>query len=74
MSVLPTSLRPAPGHGRGDETMCAVFQRTAREHRDLPALRTLDDSVALTWGEYAQRVERVAGGLAALGVRPGEGS
>lgn len=53
-------------------TMCELFQRTAREHADQVAVRTLDGSVELTWGEYARRVRGLAAGLAALGVRRGD--
>jgi hypothetical protein len=32
------------------------------------ALRTIDDSTRLTWSECAGEVERLAGGLAGLGI------
>jgi long-chain acyl-CoA synthetase len=54
------------------ETICAVFQATAARCPDRVALRTIDDSVSLTWNEYATEVARVARGLAALGVRRGD--
>jgi len=50
-------------------TLCAEFQRTARVFPDKVALRTPDDSVAYTWAEYAERVQKIAKGLHALGVR-----
>jgi long-chain acyl-CoA synthetase len=36
------------------------------------ALRTLGDQVSITFGEYSQRVRRLAGGLHELGVRRGD--
>ncbi|NUR08074.1 MAG: long-chain fatty acid--CoA ligase [Nocardioidaceae bacterium] len=54
------------------ETICAAFQETARARPDDVALRTPGDTVTLTWHEYAERVRRVAAGLAVLGVRHGD--
>jgi hypothetical protein len=53
-------------------TLCEAFQRTAALHADFTALRTPDDSVVLTWADYAARVQRTAAGLAALGVGGGD--
>src|SRR5919204_2044354 len=53
-------------------TVCEAFQRTAVAHPDRPAIRTKGDEFTCTWGEYAERVERIAGGLAALGVGKGD--
>ena len=36
------------------------------------ALRTIGDGVSITFGEYAERVRRLAGGFHALGVRHGD--
>jgi long-chain acyl-CoA synthetase len=71
---------PAPRGGAGTEdghaldaaTLCEAFQRTARVHATAPALRRPGDETAITWREYAERTERIAGALAALGVRRGE--
>jgi long-subunit acyl-CoA synthetase (AMP-forming) len=49
----------------------AVFQATAARCFGRVALRTVDDSERLTWGEYATEVSRVARGLAGLGVGRG---
>ncbi|WP_410567010.1 AMP-dependent synthetase/ligase [Amycolatopsis sp. cmx-4-61] len=55
-----------------EQTLPELFQRTARLCRERIALRSSDGAVELTWGRYAERVERIAGGLAALGVRRGD--
>jgi len=56
----------------GFTTLCAAFQATAERGGDEIALRDGHGSVELTWREYAERVRRIAGGLAALGVRRGD--
>ncbi|WP_016692660.1 AMP-dependent synthetase/ligase [Rhodococcus rhodochrous] len=53
-------------------TLCEAFQTTAAAYPDKVALRTPDDSVSYTWRQYAQRVERLAAGLAGLGVNRGD--
>ena len=53
-------------------TLCEAFQIAAAAHPDAPALRRVGDTEAVTWAEYAQRVERIAGGLARRGVRRGD--
>src|SRR4051794_4991763 len=53
-------------------TLAEAFQLTAARHPDLPALRTPGDGAGITWAEYADRVERIAGGLASLGVGRGD--
>ncbi|MGN0123534.1 MAG: AMP-dependent synthetase/ligase [Rhodococcus sp. (in: high G+C Gram-positive bacteria)] len=53
-------------------TLCEAFQTTAAAYPDKVALRTPDDSVSYTWRQYAQRVERLAAGLAGLGVKRGD--
>src|SRR3954470_12709316 len=54
------------------DTVCAAFQETAAQRRDDPALRTKDGDTELTWGEYADRVRRIAAGLHGLGLRRGD--
>jgi len=52
--------------------MCEAFQLTAAERSQQVALRTIGDGLSITYGEYAERVRRLAGGLHALGVRRGD--
>jgi len=49
-----------------------AFLDTARSHSTALAVRTLDESVALTWGDVQRRVNALAGGLARLGVGRGD--
>jgi long-subunit acyl-CoA synthetase (AMP-forming) len=53
-------------------TMCEAFQLTAAALADKVALRTIGDGRTLTFAEYAAKVERIAAGLHALGVRRGD--
>lgn len=53
-------------------TLCEAFQATAATHPDAVALRTPGDTVVVTWRQYAERVRRIAAGLAKLGVRHGD--
>jgi long-chain acyl-CoA synthetase len=53
-------------------TMCEAFQLTAARAPEQVALRTIGDGVSITFGEYAERVRRLAGGLHRLGVRAGD--
>jgi long-chain acyl-CoA synthetase len=53
-------------------TVAEAFRRTVAAAPDRVAVRTLDDTVSLTWSALAQRVDAVAGGLAKLGVRRGD--
>jgi long-chain acyl-CoA synthetase len=56
----------------GASTLCEAFQTTASERASAVALRTPGDGTAITFGEYAERVRSIAGGLAALGVGRGD--
>jgi long-chain acyl-CoA synthetase len=53
-------------------TLCEAFQATVARDPDALALRSADTPATLTWSEYAERVQRIAAGLAALGVRHGD--
>lgn len=50
------------------KTLCEAFQRTVAVDPDGVALRTVGGTQTLTWRQYADRVRRVAAGLAANGV------
>jgi long-chain acyl-CoA synthetase len=54
------------------QSLCAAFQSTARSRADRVALRLDDGTMALTWAQCAAEVERLAGGLAALGIAAGD--
>ncbi|MDR3659142.1 MAG: fatty acid--CoA ligase FadD11 [Mycobacterium sp.] len=53
-------------------TLCEAFQMTASIDPGAIALRTPGDAQTLTWAHYADRVRRVAAGLAGLGVTRGD--
>jgi long-subunit acyl-CoA synthetase (AMP-forming) len=55
----------------GVSSLCQAFQRSAAVDPGGVALRTPGGAVEITWRAYAERVRRIAGGLAALGVRRG---
>lgn len=52
-------------------TLPEAFQQTAALKPDAVAIRTLGDGVVITWRQYADRVRKIASGLAALGVEHG---
>jgi long-subunit acyl-CoA synthetase (AMP-forming) len=61
------------GDGALDATsLCQAFQVTAAERAGEIALRTRDGEREVTWGQYARQVRAIAGGLATLGVQPGD--
>ncbi|MEO5875931.1 MAG: AMP-dependent synthetase/ligase [Streptosporangiaceae bacterium] len=53
-------------------TLVHAFQKTAAEDPGAVALRTPGDEIVITWAGYAAEVERLAGALWSLGLRPGE--
>src|SRR5215208_721883 len=55
-----------------EPTMCAAFQVTASENADRVAIRTKGDEFSITWAEYADRVKKLAAGLAGLGLKRGD--
>jgi long-chain acyl-CoA synthetase len=69
VSTPRRSERPA---GLDASTVAEAFQLTAAAHPDRPALRLKGDELSITWGEYADKVRRVAAGLAGLGLGPGD--
>jgi long-subunit acyl-CoA synthetase (AMP-forming) len=65
-SLSPSWAAPEP------LTLAAAFQASVARVPDRVALRTVGGGVRLTWSQYGQAVERVAGALAGLGVRRGD--
>src|SRR3954452_132423 len=55
-----------------EPTLCAAFQVTAAENPDRVAIRTKGDEFTLTWREYRDRVQKIATGLAGLGLGRGD--
>src|SRR5579884_1220105 len=53
-------------------TLCQAFQITAAARPDQVALRTIAGGTSITFGEYSDRVQRLAAGLHALGVGRGD--
>ena len=76
MESTMESATTTPGAGRPKAldatTMAEAFQTTAQQYADRPAIRTKGDEQSYTWGEYAQKVEELARGLAALGLERGQ--
>jgi long-chain acyl-CoA synthetase len=54
------------------DSLCGAFQATVAREPDTVAVRTPGGAVEITWSQYADRVRRIAAGLAALGVRRGD--
>ncbi len=54
------------------DSLCAAFQHSVGAHPDRLALQLPDGSGAITYAEYGARVKAISGGLAALGVGPGD--
>ena len=67
-----TTVAPTQGRAIDAPTVTEALRRTAAAHPGIVAVRTPDDSVSLTWGEFLARVDAVAGGLAKLGVGRGD--
>ncbi len=53
-------------------TLPQAFQQTVTLRPDAVALRTVGGIQQITWREFAERVEKIAAGLAALGLRRGD--
>ncbi|MGH2833855.1 MAG: AMP-dependent synthetase/ligase [Solirubrobacteraceae bacterium] len=64
----PASTRPA----QNASTLAHAFRITAAERVDEVAIRTKGDAFTITWGKLRERVDALAGGLAALGVSRGD--
>ena len=53
-------------------SLCEAFQNTVARCGEMLALRTPGGAQEISWREYGDRVRRIATGLAALGVGPGD--
>jgi long-subunit acyl-CoA synthetase (AMP-forming) len=71
-AVTTRPQQPARPDALAARTMCEAFQLTAAQRPDQVALRTVAGGVSISFAEYAARVRRLAAGLHALGVRPGD--
>jgi long-chain acyl-CoA synthetase len=58
------------GSGEANVHLTSIVQRAAQINAGGPAV--IDGIVRTSWSAFADRVSRVAGGLVALGLRPGE--
>ncbi len=67
-----STITAAAGRAVDAPTVTESLRRTAANHPDVVAVRTVDDSVSLTWSELLGRVDALAAGLAGLGVARGD--
>ncbi len=72
---VTSSERYASGGELGElpaPNLVKAFYASADRLGDDPAIRTEDDSYSISWNELRERVHRIAGGLAKLGVKKGD--
>ena len=72
---VTTSERYASGGELGElpaQNLVKAFYATVDRLGDDVAIRTQDDSYTISWNELRDRVHRIAGGLAKLGVKKGD--
>ncbi|HEX5925498.1 MAG TPA: AMP-binding protein, partial [Baekduia sp.] len=62
----------APKRGVDAATIAEAFRLTSSQRADEIAIRTKGGEVSWTWTELRERVDRLAGGLHALGLRKGD--
>ena len=67
-----STITAAAGRAVDAPTVTEALRRTAANHPDVVAVRTVDDTVSLTWSDLLGRVDALAGGLAGLGVGRGD--
>ncbi|HEV7585591.1 MAG TPA: long-chain fatty acid--CoA ligase [Solirubrobacteraceae bacterium] len=67
-----TSRRGTAAAAANAATLAEAFRTTAAERAEEVAIRTKGDAFTITWGELRERVDALAGGLAALGLQRGE--
>lgn len=71
-AVDDAALRHAIDVALAQPTVAAAFQATWRAGADRPALRRHGSDETVTWAQYGARVRAIAGGLAGIGVAPGD--
>ncbi len=69
---MATTAAPVSRRALQARSIAEAFRITAEDFPDRVAVRTKDDEVSITWGELRERVDALAGGLAALGVKRGD--
>jgi long-chain acyl-CoA synthetase len=62
---------PTAGSGVDAPTIAEAFRRTVVARREHVAIRTFGGAETWTWGQLQERVDKLAGGLAMLGLGPG---
>jgi long-chain acyl-CoA synthetase len=67
-----STITAATGRAVDAPTVTEALRRTAANHPDVVAVRTVDDTLSLTWEKLLGRVDALAGGLAGLGVSRGD--
>jgi long-chain acyl-CoA synthetase len=72
MATKPAARRGEVPPTLDAQTLCEAFQRIAAGRSDQVALRTQGGAEEITWGRYAERVRRIAAGLAAMGLGRGD--
>ena len=56
----------------GAKTLIEAFHKTASENADRTAIRTKGEAFTITWGELRERTDKMAAGLAKLGLGRGD--
>ncbi len=72
MEGTATPVRTGPGAAAEAKTVAEAFRITVAGRADQVAIRTRGDEFTITWGELRDRVDALAGGLAALGISGGD--
>ena len=69
---MESSTATEPRRGAQASTVAEAFRLTVAARPDDVAVRTRGDEVSITWSQLRERVDALAGGLAALGVGRGD--
>ncbi len=72
MTVAPSHVQGSRAEPLLDETVGALLGRIAAAHAERPALVVRDQGVRLSYASFHAEAERIAAGLLALGLQPGE--